>query len=248
MRMGASDHNLAVSASDRINQRHELILKILSCVRSVHGKVKFVKMLHFVCKMLEENHKLPPFVFGSGKFGVYSVEIEPVLRSLEQQGYIQTSIDSESKRQSILLLREPSEFKDHDIKEMGTKIESITQRLGDYDYMELVSMSYEMFPKTTTRSMIKPEINKTIDELKPYSDDEYGINSTNQSVTTSATTTPLYPRFNDLDIRVAMMESIGIDALPTIIPDSIDQSAGIITNSSLLKKYDFEELLKNARR
>lgn len=43
-----------------MNQREELILKILSSVDVIQGKTKFVKILHLVCKLIEKNQKKIP--------------------------------------------------------------------------------------------------------------------------------------------------------------------------------------------
>lgn len=58
-----------------------------------------------------------------------------------------------------------------------------------------------------------------------------------------------YNQFNDVTVRLHMMKSIGLDKLPPINPDSIDESTGIIAKETLfLKNFNFEELLENDRR
>lgn len=59
----------------------------------------------------------------------------------------------------------------------------------------------------------------------------------------------LYPQYNDLDVRLNMIKSLGLKELPPIIPDIVDESSGLIAkNTSILKNFNFEELLENARR
>ena len=71
-----------------MSQQEELILKILCSVDLIQGKTKFVKILHFVCKLFEKNQKTPPFNFRSDNYGVNSLELEPVLQNLQKQGTV----------------------------------------------------------------------------------------------------------------------------------------------------------------
>ena len=232
---------------DIMNERKELLLKILSCVNVIQSKIKFVKMVHFVCKMLEENHKHPPFNFGPNKFGVYSKEIEPAINALEQQGYVKKSIDHVTGRQDFYAVHHKQVLINNDISELESKIENMIKILNQYSKDSLVALSYEMFPETTTNSMIKPSVVRTIDELRDTVTDPEAYRQNNHA-SPSNTRMALSPPFNDLDMRIAVMESIGLDELPIIDPNSIDESAGILANTSLLKKYDFKKLLENDRR
>ena len=69
----------------------------------------------------------------------------------------------------------------------------------------------------------------------------------NKNMNPTSETRTLSPQFNDLDVRISMMKSLGLEELPSILPDSIDDSSGIIANeTSFLKKYNFEKLLGDA--
>lgn len=62
-------------------------------------------------------------------------------------------------------------------------------------------------------------------------------------------TMPIFSQFNDFDVRICMMKSLHLDNLPTIDPDSIDESTGLIAkNHPFFKKYDLKEMLKEDRR
>ena len=48
---------------------------------------------------------------------------------------------------------------------------------------------------------------------------------------------------------IKAVKSLGLEKLPQIIPDAIDESTGFIDKETkLLRNYDFEKLLDNARR
>ena len=54
---------------------------------------------------------------------------------------------------------------------------------------------------------------------------------------------------NDLDMRLYMMQTLKLDSLPTINPNSIDEITGIIGKETIfLKKNNFEKLLEDSRR
>ena len=56
-------------------------------------------------------------------------------------------------------------------------------------------------------------------------------------------------KYDDLGMRKIMMKSLGIREVPAITPDSIDELSGIIHRETIiLKNYDLERLLEDARR
>jgi len=234
-----------------MNQKEELILKILSSVDVIQGKTKFVKILHLVCKLFEKNQKESPFNFKPDHYGVNSEELEPALQNLESQRMIKISKSIFSKRNDLSLIARNYQFGNEVVLAMGSKIESLVQALNPYSADEVIAISYKLFPETTTKSEIKPKINKIIIEMfsslssdfEEYFEEKVVIEST------SSETKALHPQFNDLDVRMSMMKSLGLKELPEIIPDVIDESSGFIAKeTSFLKKYDFEKLLEDARR
>ena len=93
-----------------MNLKEELVLEILSNVDVVKGKTKFVKMLHFTCKLFEKNKKESPFGFRDDNYGVYSPELEPVLQNLENTEYIKMQKSFLSKRIDLAYLHKPYEI------------------------------------------------------------------------------------------------------------------------------------------
>jgi len=234
-----------------MNQKEELILKILSSVDVIQGKTKFVKILHLVCKLFEKNQKGSPFNFKPDHYGVNSSELEPVLQNLESQRMIKISKPIFSKRIDLSLIARNYEFSNEVVLAMGSKTESLVQALNPYSADEVIAISYKLFPETTTKSEIKPKINKIITEMfsSLSSDFEESFEEKVVIESISSETKALYPQFNDLDVRMNMMKSLGLKKLPEIIPDVIDESSGLIAKeTSFLKKYDFEKLLEDARR
>jgi hypothetical protein len=234
-----------------MNQQEELVVKILSSVEVIQGKTKFVKILHLVCKLFEKNQKKSPFSFKSDHYGVNSLELEPLLQNLESQRIIAISTPLFSKRNDLSLINRNYKFGNESILAMDSDIESLVQTLNSYSYDEVLAISYHLFPETTTKSEIKPKINKKITELFSSLSSDFEESFEEKVVMTpiSSEMKALYPQFNDLDVRMNMMKSLGLEKLPQIIPDMIDESSGIIAKETLfLKKYDFEKLLENARR
>ena len=110
--------------------------------------------------------------------------------------------------------------------------------------------SNEPIPETSINSKIKPKVNKRIIELYSRLSPEFEENFDDkvEIKPIGSDVEPLYPQFNDLDVRLNMMKSSGLQELPPIIPDIIDESSGLIAKETLiLKNFDFEELLENDR-
>lgn len=234
-----------------MNQKEELVLKILSSVDVIQGKTKFVKILHFVCKLFEKNQKESPFSFKSDHYGVNSIGLELVLQSLESERMIKISKSVFSKRYDLSARDRNYQFGNEVVLAMSSKIESLVQGLNPHSADEVIAISYYFFPENTTKSEIKPKINKKITEMfSPLSSDfEESFEEKVVIEPISSEMKALYPQFNDLDVRMSMMKSLGLKKLPPIIPDMIDESSGIIAKeTSFLKKYDFEKLLEDARR
>lgn len=234
-----------------MNQREELVLKILSSVDVIQGKTKFVKILHFVCKLIEKNQKESPFSFKADHYGVNSPELESLLQDLESQRVIKISKPIFSKRNDLSLMDRNHVFENELILEMGSKIESLVQALNPYEADDVIAISYSLFPETTMNSKIKPRINKKITELYSMLSSEFEEVFDEKPSITSITSEAraLYPQYNDLDVRLNMIKSLGLKELPPIIPDIVDESSGLIAkNTSILKNFNFEELLENARR
>ena len=234
-----------------MNQQEELILKVLSSVDVIEGKTKFAKILHFTCKLFEKHQKKSPFTFKPDHFGVNTQELEPLLQDMEKRGIISINKLPDSQKNILFIINKNYAYKDKEIQEMSPKIEVLVSELNMHPSEEVIATSYYLFPETTTNSEIKPEINKKITEL--YSelclDFEGGSNYNAQINPVSHDTRPQYPQFNDLDMRLHMMRSLGLKSIPPIIPNIIDTSSGIITKeTTLLKKFNFEDLLENARR
>jgi len=234
-----------------MNQKEELVLKILSSVDVIQGKTKFVKILHFVCKLIEKNQKESPFGFKADHYGVNSPELEPLLQDLESDRVIKISNPMFSKRNDLSLIDRNYVFGNELILEMGSRIESLVRTLNPYEADDVIAISYNLFPETAINSKIKPRINKKITELYSMLSSEFEIVFDEKpsigSITSDAK--PLYPQYNDMDVRLNMMKSLGLKELPPIIPDVIDESSGLIAkNTSILKNFNFEELLEDARR
>ncbi len=234
-----------------MNQQEELVLKILSSIDVIRGKTKFVKILHLVCKLFEKNQKESPFRFKPDHFGVNVVGLEPLLQNMKNQGILNINKSIFSKRDDLSLVNKSHAFENESILEMSPKIETLVQTLNQYAADEVVAVSYDLFPETTINSEIKPKVNKKITEL--YSrlspefeenfDDKVGMKPVSSDVK------PLSPSFNDLDVRLNMMKSLGLNELPMILPNIIDESSGLIAKkTSILKNFNFEELLKDDRR
>jgi len=234
-----------------MNQKEELVLKILSSVDVIQGKTKFVKILHITCKLLEKNKLKSPFIFKSDHYGVNSQELEPVLQNLESQRIVKIAKPLFSKRNDLSLMNRNYVFGNEVIMEMGSKIELLVHALNQYSSDEVIAISYDLFPETTTKSEIKPKVNKKITEMFSELSSNFEEFSEEKVITgkINGEVKPLYPQFNDFDVRIDMMKSIGLKELPPIIPDIIDESSGLISKeTSFLKNYDFEKLLEDARR
>ncbi|MCH8914423.1 MAG: hypothetical protein IIA82_01015 [Thaumarchaeota archaeon] len=234
-----------------MNQREELVLKILSSVDVIQGKTKFVKILHFVCKLIEKNQNESPFSFKADRYGVNSPELEALLQDLESQRVIKISKPIFSKRNDLSLMDRNYAFGNELILGMGSKIELLVQALNPYEADDVIAISYSLFPETVINSKIKPRINKKITELysKLSSEFEIGLDEKPSIASITSDARPPYPQYNDMDMRLNMMKSLGLEELPPIIPDIIDESSGLIAkNTSILKNFNFEELLEDARR
>lgn len=106
-------------------------------------------------------------------------------------------------------------------------------------------------PETTTKSKIKPKINQKIEEMFSWSSTRFEekIEDSVIPMISTGEKQDLYPQFNDMDMRVHMMKSLGLEKLPEIKPNSVDESSGIIgKTSTFFKKYDLEKLLEDARK
>jgi len=223
-----------------MNLKEELVLEILSNANVVKGKTKFVKMLHFTCKLFEKNKKESPFRFRDDNYGVYSPELEPVLQNLENNGYIKMQKSFFSKRIDLAYLHKPYEISNPNILELKLKIKALIQILNEYSADDVIAFSYHLFPDTTQNSKIKPKVNKKIVELfTPLStqfEESIEEKETEEALIKEIKTegTTLSPQFNDLDIRMHMMKSLNLKELPPIIPDMIDESTGLLS-----KKHPF---------
>jgi len=237
-----------------MNQQEELVLEILSNVDAVKGITKFVKILHFTCKLFEENKKRSPFSFKNDIYGVNSTELESVLEKLETEGYLKIQKSFFSNRTDLAYLNKPYEILDPDVFEMKSKIASLVQILNPYSADDIIAFSYSTFPDTTVKSKIKPKINKKIVELFSSLStkfDEPDREEDEEEVLAKPITNvsrKLYPQFNDLDVRMHMMKSLGLKDLPPVIPDMIDESTGLLAKKHpFFKNYNLEEMLEDAR-
>jgi len=105
-----------------MNQKEELVLKILSSVDVIQGKTKFVKILHLVCKLFEKNQKESPFNFKPDHYGVNSPELEPVLQNLKSQRMVKISKSIFSKRYDLSLIARNYQFGNEIIIAMGSNL------------------------------------------------------------------------------------------------------------------------------
>lgn len=237
-----------------MNQQEELVLEILSNVDVVKGKTKFVKILHFTCKLFEENKKTSPFSFIDDKYGVNTRELDPVLQKLETNGFIKIHKNFLLKRIDLAYMQKPYEILHADILAMKSKISSIVRILNPYSAEDIIAFSYSTFPDTAVNSKIKPKINKRIVEVfSPLSieyDEAAGEEDKGEILIKSTVEVKkLYPEFNDMDARIHMMKSLGLKELPPIIPDMIDESTGLLAKKHpFFKNYNLEAMLKDARR
>lgn len=234
-----------------MNEQEELVLKILSAVKVIQGKTKFVKILHFTCKLLEKNDIKSPFIFKADNFGVNTIQLTPVLEKLESQNLVNVRQEFLSKRNVLSLIKRNYPFMNKVIIGMGPKIELLVNELNQYSADEVIAYSYNLFPETTVNSKIKPKVNKKITEifsaLSP--DFEESFEEKVRLAPLNDNTLPLYPQFNDLDVRIRMMKTLNLDNLPQINPDSIDEASGLITkNQPFFKKYNLKKMLEDDRR
>ena len=231
-----------------MNQKEELILEILSSVDVIKGKTKFVKILHFVCKLFEKHKMKSPFSYRPDKFGVYFPQLELVLDDLKKQGMIQVNI-SRSIRQISIFLKDPTyQASNSSINELGLEIRTLVKTLNSYSADDVIAFSYYTFPDTTGKSEIKPKINERITTM--FSEPDPDIKESSSTIIgIKSGVEALSPQYNDLDMRKNMMKSLGMSKIPPIIPDSIDELSGIIyRETSILKNYNLEEMLENTRR
>ena len=234
-----------------MNQQEELIVRILSSVDVIQGKTKFVKILHLTCKLFEKNQKESPFSFRADRYGVYSPELESVLQKLESERIVKMSKPIFSKRNDLSLMDRNYAFWNEVVLAMGSKIDLMVKELNKYSGDEVVAISYDLFPETTTNSEIKPKVNKIITEMfsSLSSDFEESFEEKTVIEPISSEIKELYPRFNDMDARIHMMKSLGLEKLPEINPDSIDESTGLLDKKHpFFKKYNLEKMLDDARR
>jgi len=234
-----------------MNQQEELIVKILSSVDSIQGKTKFVKILHLTCKLFEKNQEKSPFSFKANQYGAYPSELEPVLQNLESQRIVKINSSMFSRREDLSLIDRNYQLCDKAILSMSSIIESMVQKLNQSTSDEVTAISYYLYPETTTESKIKPKINKKIVEmfssLSPDFEESFEEKAVIEPI--GGEVKPLYPRFNDMDSRIHMMKSIGLEKLPEINSDSIDESTGLLAKKHpFFKKYDLEKMLEDARR
>lgn len=233
-----------------MNQQEQVVLKVLSSVDVIKGKTKFVKILHLVCKLLEVNKKESPFTFKPNKYGFYPPDLEPVLEKLGNEKYIQVNANFFSRRKDLSLIRP---FNDYNgtVLEASPKIEALVQALNPYSSDEVIAISYYLFPESSVKSEIRPQINKKITELFSPLSLEFEESSEGKTIAEpiSSKVKALYPQFNDLDARIRIMKSIGLNKLPPIIPSMIDDSTGFLAKKyPIFKKYNLEEMLEDARR
>ena len=233
-----------------MNQQEELILEILSSVDIIKGKTKFVKILHLVCKLLEKNKEESPFRFENKDYGIYTNQLEPTLQKLQQAGQIQIQEDSFSNRQELSIINRNYNIRNNAHFEISKEIKTLVQYLNSYSSDGVIAISYHLFPETTSESKIKPRIDNKIMELFNPLTPEFGGKEENvQEKEGLNKFRNLYPQFNDLDSRVRIMKSIGLDELPPITPSVIDESTGLLAKKHpFFKKYNLEEMLENARR
>ena len=233
-----------------MNEQEQLVLKVLSSVDIVKGKTKFVKILHLVCKLLEVNKKKSPFTFKPNKYGFYPSDLEPVLERLENEKYVQVNSNFFSKREDLSLIRP---FNDYTgvVLEERSNIETLVQALNVYSSDDVIAISYHLFPESSVRSKIRPQINRKIMELFSPLSLEYEESDKEKPISEiiGSNVKALYPQFNDLDARIHIMKSIGLNKLPPIIPSMIDDSTGFLAKKyPIFRKYNLEELLEDARR
>jgi hypothetical protein len=210
-----------------------------------------VKILHFVCKLLEKNKIESPFKFEANRFGVFPVDLNQVLGNLASQNLIQVNEYSDTDRIDLCVTNKIHTGFSEPVSTLSPKIETWVQALNSYSVEQVVAISYYFFPETTTNSTIKPIINKTIQDMfSPLSKEfEESFEEKVTPIPISSEVKALYPQFNDLDARIHMMRSIGLDELPPIIPDIVDKSTGFLAKKyPLFKKLNLEELLEDARK
>jgi len=231
-----------------MNQQEELVLKILESVDIIKGKTKFVKILHLVCKLFENEKMESPFSFKSDHYGVNSQELKPLLHNLESQRMVKITKTILSKRSDLYLRDRNYTFGNESILVMSSKIQLLVQALNPYSSDEVIAISYDLFPETTTESRIKPKMNKKIAEMfsSLSSDFEESFEEKIDDESIHSEVRALYPQFNDLDVRIHMMKSLGLKELPQIIPDAIDESSGLIAKRHpFFKKYNLEKMLED---
>lgn len=200
---------------------------------------------------MKKTKKKSPFSFKADHYGVNSPELEPLLQSMESQRFVRISSPLFSKRNDLSIIDRDYAFQDESILAMSPSIKSLVQALNPYSADDVIAISYSLFPETTTNSQIKPKVNKKIVEMfsslstefEEHIDDKIQISPISNEVKA------LYPQFNDLDARIHMMKSLGLEKLPEINPAAIDNSTGFIAKKyPFFQKYNLEEMLEDARR
>ena len=237
-----------------MNLQEELVLKILESVDVIQGKTKFVKILHFTCKLLEKHNLKSPFDFIPDQFGVNTQQLEPVLLKLQTNEMVkvnESSSSSSSKRHDLYLISRDYLFENQEIQRNSSKIEFLVQELNQYSTNDVIAISYHLFPETTTNSRIKPKINNKITEMfSPLSIDfEESVEQKDDVELPNSGVRELYPQFNDLDMRMHMAKSLGLTKLPAIRPDIIDELSELISKKHpFFKTYDLGKMLEDDRR
>ena len=236
-----------------MNIQEELVLKILESVDVIQGKTKFVKILHLTCKLLEDNNVESPFDFKADQFGVNTQQLEPVLLRLQTNEMIKVSKPALSRRFDLSLVARNYSFVNEAILGISPRIESLVQELNQHSSDDVIAMSYYLFPETTTESKIKPKMNKKITEmfssLSTDFEESFEEEKDDNPKSIHSEVTTLYPQFNDLDVRMHMMKSLGLAKLPDVTPDVVDESSGLIAKKHpFFKKYNLEKMLEDDRR
>ena len=235
-----------------MNFQEELVLKILESVDVIQDKIKFVRILHVACKLLEKYKIKSPFDFNLDQSGASTQQLESVLQKLQTNAMIMVNESSlsSSKKHVLYLISRNYLFENQEIQRISPEIESLVQELNQYSTDDVIAISYHLFPETIVNSKIKPKTNKKITEIfsLPNTDFEESVEKEDAELIHSDVKES-YPQFNDINMRIHMAKSLGLTKLPAIRPDIIDELPGLISKRHpFFKTYDLVKMLEDDRR
>ncbi len=125
------------------------------------------------------------------------------------------------------------------------KIKGITSSYFQKPLTVLLNDVYLKYPKLTSKSKIKAEVNKTRTESSSYLNSEYEIpfGDKQEEIPVYAVASQQHV-FGDESFRRKLAKSIGLDKAPDLDPKSFDRIKGILSEEIDAEEFDSEELVR----